>query len=67
VPPEWKLEHPSISWSDIAGIGNILRHDYEDVNLDIIVKLRGEPLENLKRAVSAMLDKYDPDGRRFRE
>ena len=65
VPAEWKLEHPSIPWSDIAGIGNILRHDYEDVNLDIIVKLRDEPLENLKRAASTLLDKYDPDGHRF--
>src|ERR1700724_3261348 len=67
VPAEWKLEHPSIPWPDIAGIGSILRHDYEDVNLDIIVKLRGGPLEDLKRVASALLDKYDPDGQRFRK
>jgi hypothetical protein len=45
----------------------VLRHDYEDVNLDIIIKLRGTPLEDLKRAVTALLDKHDPDGARFRE
>jgi uncharacterized protein with HEPN domain len=66
LPAEWKDEHPSIPWSDIAGIGNVLRHDYEDVNLDIIIKLRGTPLEDLKRAVTALLDKHDPDGARFR-
>jgi uncharacterized protein with HEPN domain len=67
VPAEWKLEHSSIPWADIAAIGNILRHDYEDVNLDIIVRLRGQPLEDLKRAASALLDKYDPEGKRFRK
>ena len=66
IPDEWKAEHPSIPWSDIAGIGSVLRHNYEDVNLDIIVKLRGAPLQNLKSAALALLEKYDPEGRRFR-
>jgi uncharacterized protein with HEPN domain len=66
IPSDWKIEHPSIPWSDIAGIGSVLRHNYEDVNLDIIVKLRGPSLENLKRVALALLEKYDPDGRRFR-
>jgi uncharacterized protein with HEPN domain len=44
LPDSWKAEHSSIPWSDIAGIGSVLRHDYDDVNLDIIVKLRGPRL-----------------------
>jgi hypothetical protein len=44
----------------------VLRHDYEDVNLDIIIKLRDAPLEHLKTAVIALLEKYDPEGRLFR-
>jgi uncharacterized protein with HEPN domain len=40
IPADWKAEHPSIPWPDIAGIGNVLRHDYEDVNLDIIISRR---------------------------
>ena len=46
IPADWKAEHPSIPWSDIAGIGSVLRHDYEDVNLDIIANfavLRSKP------------------------
>jgi uncharacterized protein with HEPN domain len=31
LPKEMKLRHPDIPWSDIAGAGNIYRHDYEDV------------------------------------
>lgn len=32
LPDELKARHPSISWKDIAGAGNIYRHDYEDVS-----------------------------------
>ena len=31
LPKEMKLRHPDIPWSDIAGAGNIYRHDYEEV------------------------------------
>jgi uncharacterized protein with HEPN domain len=65
LPDAWKAEHPSIPWSDIAGIGNVLRHDYDDVNLDIIVKLRGPSLDKLRNAVIALLKKYDPESDRF--
>jgi len=26
-----KQRHPNIAWRDVAGAGNIYRHDYEDV------------------------------------
>ena len=60
-----KPEHPSIPWSDIAGIGSVLRHDNDDVNLDVIVKLRGAPVTDLRAAVVALLKKYDPESDRF--
>lgn len=31
LPAELKLRHPDIPWADMAGAGNIYRHDYEDV------------------------------------
>jgi uncharacterized protein with HEPN domain len=31
VPEDLKARHPSIAWKDMAGAGNIYRHDYEDV------------------------------------
>jgi uncharacterized protein with HEPN domain len=65
IPDKWKSEHPTIPWADIAGIGNVLRHNYEDVNLNIIVKLRGPSLEDLKAAILVLLEKYDPEGRSF--
>jgi hypothetical protein len=66
-PDGWKAEHPSIPRSDIAGIGSVLRHDYDEVRLEIIVKLRGAPLDDLRAAVIALLKKYDPESERFIE
>jgi uncharacterized protein with HEPN domain len=31
LPEELKIRHSSIPWKQIAGAGNIYRHDYEDV------------------------------------
>ena len=31
LPPELKARHPDIPWQNIAGSGNIYRHDYEQV------------------------------------
>jgi uncharacterized protein with HEPN domain len=31
LPAEMKARHPSIMWKDVAGAGNVYRHDYEDV------------------------------------
>ncbi len=45
----------------------MLRHNYEEVNLQIIVKLRNQPLEDLAAAVSALLNEIDPEGAGFRD
>jgi len=31
LPDELKARHPTIAWKEMAGAGNIYRHDYEDV------------------------------------
>jgi uncharacterized protein with HEPN domain len=31
VPDDLKARHPSIAWKQMAGAGNVYRHDYEDV------------------------------------
>jgi uncharacterized protein with HEPN domain len=34
-----KIRHPEIPWAKVAGIGSVLRHDYERVAADVIWKL----------------------------
>src|ERR1700749_3481848 len=36
---ELKARHPEIPWNKVAGIGNVLRHDYERIAADVIWKL----------------------------
>lgn len=36
LPPELKARHPGIPWPKVAGIGNVLRHDYERVAHDVL-------------------------------
>ena len=31
LPDDLKARHPAIAWKEMAGAGNIYRHDYEDV------------------------------------
>jgi uncharacterized protein with HEPN domain len=67
IPEHWKAEHPSIPWAKIAGIGSVIRHNYENVNPTVIIELRDAPLANLQAAIIALLDKYDPEGKPFRK
>jgi uncharacterized protein with HEPN domain len=49
LPDDLKTRHPAIPWKDIAGAGNVYRHDYEDVAARIIwdtVLLALPPLRN---------------------
>jgi uncharacterized protein with HEPN domain len=48
LPDELKARHPSIPWRDIAGAGNVYRHDYEDVAAKLVwdtVQLALPPLQ----------------------
>ncbi|MDQ2948008.1 MAG: DUF86 domain-containing protein [Acidobacteriota bacterium] len=36
LPDEVETRHPSIAWKDMAGAGNVYRHDYEDVVAQLV-------------------------------
>jgi uncharacterized protein with HEPN domain len=36
LPDELKARHPEIPWPKVAGIGNVLRHEYQDVAYDVL-------------------------------
>lgn len=45
---ELKVRHPDVPWKKIAGIGNVLRHNYETVAPPIMRKLAREDLFDLE-------------------
>jgi uncharacterized protein with HEPN domain len=36
LPADMKARHPDIPWPKVAGIGNVLRHEYQDVAPDVL-------------------------------
>ena len=53
--PAFKHRHPDIRWKEIAGAGNIYRHDYERVSADIIWKTVKDALPPLLAVVQSAL------------
>ncbi|MTV17480.1 HepT-like ribonuclease domain-containing protein [Bradyrhizobium sp. BR2003] len=51
---ELKAQHKNVRWKDIAGIGNILRHDYQRVDATIIWNAVNDDLPPLKAALLAL-------------
>ncbi len=63
LSPALKARHPEIPWSKVAGIGNVLRHLYEDVAHDIlwhVVRHDLLPLENVCRAELLVIERGKP-------
>ena len=54
IPPDLQKSQPDIPWGQIAGIGNILRHEYHRVSDTIVWNVVQEYLPTLKDAVSAL-------------
>jgi uncharacterized protein with HEPN domain len=55
IPKKLKAAEPSVPWNEIAGIGNVLRHDYETVSDPIVWNVVQEHLPELEAAVSRIL------------
>jgi uncharacterized protein with HEPN domain len=49
-----KSPHKDVRWVDIAGIGNILRHEYQRIDSQIVWKAVRDDLPALKEALLAM-------------
>src|SRR5437868_13043687 len=47
LPDDLKARHPAIAWKQMAGAGNIYRHDYEDVAAQLV-------WDTLERALPAL-------------
>lgn len=49
LPAEMKARHTEIPWRKVAGIGNILRHNYENIAAPILWTLAATDLAPLER------------------
>jgi uncharacterized protein with HEPN domain len=65
VPSDLKSRHKSVPWRAVAGLGNVLRHDYPRVKDPRVWRIVSHDLAPLKAALEAMsreIDASEPDG-----
>ena len=59
LPHTLTATEPGIPWPKIAGMGNILRHEYHKVQDEIIWEVVEKHLPPLKAAILRMLERAD--------
>jgi uncharacterized protein with HEPN domain len=51
IPDHLKATEPGVPWREIAGIGDVLRHDYGEVRPETLWRVRTHRLAALKAAI----------------
>jgi uncharacterized protein with HEPN domain len=49
LPDALKARHTNIPWPKVAGIGNVLRHDYEHIAHDVLWRVVHDELPSLEK------------------
>jgi len=62
LPDEVKARHTSIPWRKVAGIGNVLRHEYEHIAYDVLWRVVVDELPELGAACRAELAALEAGG-----
>lgn len=57
IPSNEKDRFPEVPWSSIAGVGNILRHEYQLVADEVIWRTATRSLPELRQVIGAMIDR----------
>jgi len=54
IPASFRKKHPDIPWSKMAGLRDVLIHNYMGVNLKSVWKVSQDRLEELKRLLEGL-------------
>ncbi|MBR8832388.1 MAG: hypothetical protein N5P05_001852 [Chroococcopsis gigantea SAG 12.99] len=60
LSPELRKAHPDIQWQQIAGLRDVLIHDYLRVNLHRVWNIIEQNLPDLKKRVKEIMQELEP-------
>jgi uncharacterized protein with HEPN domain len=63
IPAEAKTKYPAIPWRLVVGIGNVIRHDYDEIDDLVMWETATQKLPPLKAAIEAMLREIETNDR----
>lgn len=55
LPLEFKRKYPKIAWAEIAGMRDVLIHDYFGVNINVVWKTIQEDIPKLKKRIAKLI------------
>ena len=58
LPDDWRTIYPKIPWKQMAGFRDVLIHDYDDLNLEIIWQTIHTQLPNTVIALHKIRDSF---------
>jgi len=61
MPEVLRADHPDINWREIAGMRDVLIHQYFDVDLELTWEVVRVDIPKLKMAVGLMKEDLDRD------
>ncbi len=59
IPEELKNTEPTVPWRQIAGVGNVLRHNYENISSRVVWDIIVKHLGPLDAAVRRLLKRIE--------
>lgn len=59
IPEDYRQEHPSIPWRELAGFRDVLIHQYEGVSVTEVWQIVENNLEPLRQAIKSLLPPLD--------
>ena len=59
LSPSVRERHPELPWRAIMGVGNVLRHNYDDVAEEQVWRTVLEDLPALDRAIAAEIEENE--------
>src|SRR4051812_5047900 len=59
LPDDLKARHPAVAWKQMAGAGNVYRHDYEDVAAQFVWATVHNHLPPLRVVIAHELSRHE--------